>query len=70
VENGVKDHSIGFFEETHRSPEYAKTIRPQVVLKALLSIPFFNEIEFILILDILTKVTTEASFFFPDEASE
>jgi hypothetical protein len=65
VENGVEPHFIGLLEQLHRSPEYPKTLRLQVAFKVLLGIPFPKKKESILILHVLAKVVTIASFLCP-----
>jgi hypothetical protein len=70
MENRMEPHSIGLFEKVHRPPKYPKTLRFQVTLKVLPSIPFFNKREFIFIFHILAKVAALASLLCPDGADQ
>jgi len=52
-------------EKVHRSPDYLKMLRLQVVFKIVLGIPFFKKKESVFILDTPTEVATLTSFLHP-----
>lgn len=70
VENSVKHHFIGFFEQVHRPPKYPEPLRLQVAHEVSLGIPFFKKTELIFILHALTKIATPASFLGPYGADQ
>ncbi len=70
VENGVEYHFIGLLEKVHRPPKYPKTLRLQVALKVLLSIPFLKKTEFIFILHTLAEIAAPASLLRPYGADQ
>jgi hypothetical protein len=56
---------IGLLEKIHRSPDYLKMLRLQVVFKIFLGIPFFKKKESVFILDTPAEVATLTPLLHP-----